>query len=314
MPPRALVVGEALVDVTRRADGSVAEHPGGSPMNVAVAMSRLGVDTTLASQVGDDRFGALVRAHLSASGVTLVDAGPPGPTASATATLNADGAATYEFDLSWDPAQLPDPSGFDLVHVGSIGAWMAPGSAAVADFVREAAARKSAVAFDPNIRLSLSPGCDALRQQILHIAGYSRFLKLSDEDAAVLCGDGADPEDALLELADQGPALLALTRGGQPTVLRSAGHRVEVSPPHVTVVDTIGAGDSWMGALLAGLLERGWAGRDTFDADDLRLLGERAATAAAITCSRAGANPPWRGESLNGLNRGYRTPPPYTGQ
>jgi fructokinase len=299
MPPRALVVGEALVDVTRRADGSVAEHPGGSPMNVAVAMSRLGVDTTLASQLGEDRFGALVRAHLSASGVTLVDTGPPGPTASATATLDADGAASYEFDIDWDPAELPDPSDFDLVHVGSIGAWMAPGSAVVADLARDAAGRGQAVSFDPNVRLSLSPGHDALRQQVLDIAGHSRFLKLSDEDAAVLGAVGADPEDVLLELADEGPALLALTRGRQATVLRSAERRVEVVAPRVTVVDTIGAGDSWMGALLTALLERDWADRESFPADDLRVVGEFAAAAAAITCSRAGADPPWRGKSLN---------------
>jgi len=298
MPPRALVVGEALVDVTRRADGSVAEHPGGSPLNVAVAMSRLGVDTTLASQVGDDRFGALVRAHLSASGVTLVDTGPPGPTASATATLDADGAASYEFDIGWDPAELPESSEFDLVHVGSIGAWMAPGSTAVADLARDAAGRRQALSFDPNVRLSLSQGRDALRQQVLDIAGHSRFLKLSDEDAAAL-GAGADPEEVLLELADMGPALLALTRGGQATVLRSGEHRVEVVAPRVTVVDTIGAGDSWMGALLTALLERDWADRESFPADDLRVVGEFAAAAAAITCSRAGADPPWRGKSLN---------------
>jgi fructokinase len=296
MVPRALVVGEALVDVTHRADGSVAEHPGGSPLNVAVAMSRLGVDTTLASPVGDDRLGALVRAHLSASGVTLVDTGPPGPTASATATLNSDGAASYEFDLSWNPTQLPDPSDFDLLHVGSIGSWMAPGSVVVAELVRDAAGSGQAVAFDPNIRLTLSPGRAALRRQVLDLARHTSFLKLSDEDADVLGDEGADPEGALLELADRGPALLAMTRGGRPTVLRSDEHRVEVATRRVTVVDTIGAGDSWMGALLAALLERDWAGRTTFEPDELRLLGKFAATAAAVTCSRAGANPPWRGE------------------
>jgi fructokinase len=246
--------------------------------------------------VGDDRFGALIRAHLSASGVTLVNTGPPGPTASATATLNSDGAASYEFDVSWNPTQLPDPSDFDLLHVGSIGSWMAPGSVVVADLVRDAAGSGRAVAFDPNIRLTLSPGRAALRRQVLDLARHTSFLKLSDEDADVLGDEGADPEGALLELADRGPALLAMTRGGRPTVLRSDEHRVEVATRRVTVVDTIGAGDSWMGALLAALLERDWAGRTTFEPDELRLLGKFAATAAAVTCSRAGANPPWRGE------------------
>jgi fructokinase len=299
-PGRALVVGEALVDVTRRADGSVVEHPGGSPLNVAVTLGRSGIDTTLGSQVGDDRFGALVRAHLTASGVKLVDAGPPGRTASATATLDSDGAASYEFDLHWDPAELPDPSDFDVVHVGSIGAWMPPGSAAVADLVRRAAALGVAVSFDPNLRPSLAPEREPLRQQVLDIAGHSRFVKLSDEDAAVLVGDDRDPEETLLELASRGPGLVALTRGGRPAVLRSGEHRVEVAAPRITVVDTIGAGDTWMGALLGALLLRGWAGRTSFAPEELRALGEVAVTSAAITCSRPGADPPWHGEGLAG--------------
>ena len=293
---RALVVGEALVDITRRADGSVAEHPGGSPLNVAVAMSRLGVDTTLATTVGDDRLGALVRAHVAASGVELLDVGPPGATASATATLDSEGAASYEFDLRWDPTDLPDPTGYDLLHVGSIGAWMPPGSAAVAELTRRASAVGLPVGFDPNVRPSLSPQLEALRRQVLAIAGNARFVKLSDEDAAALVGADADPEQATLELASHGPVLAALTRGGRPAVLRSGEHRVEVATPHTEVVDTIGAGDTWMGAMLAELLLRDWAGRDYFEADELRALGGVAAVAAAINCSRPGADPPWQHE------------------
>jgi fructokinase len=298
--PRALVVGEALVDVTRRADGTVAEHPGGSPLNVAVTMARQGIDTTLASQVGDDRFGALIRAHLSVSGVTLHDAGPPRPTASATATLDAGGAASYEFDLHWDPERFPEPSDFDLVHVGSIGAWMDPGAAAVADLARRARAAGLAVGFDPNIRLTLAPEVQQLRRQVFDMAAHSRFVKLSDEDADVLV-DGADgPESVLHDLAGRGPALVALTRGGKSVALRSGDQHVELDVPRVDVVDTIGAGDTWMGTLLAELLVRGWVNRTSFGDDDLRALGEAAVRASAITVSRPGADPPWRGERLPG--------------
>lgn len=296
--PRALVVGEALVDVTRGLNGSVAEHVGGSPLSVAVAMSRQGIDTTLASQVGDDRFGARIREHLAASKVTLLDAGPDRPTSSATAILDSQGAASYDFRLHWDPARLPDPSGFDLVHVGSVGAWMPPGSAAVAGLVRRAHDCGVAVGFDPNVRPSLAPAHEPLRRQVLDIAMHSRIVKLSDEDAAVLVDDETDPEELLLELMSGAAALGALTRGGKPAVLRSERHRVEVASPPVAVVDTIGAGDTWMGALLSGLLVRGWGERTSFQPDELRALGEVAATAAAIACSRPGADPPWLGEHL----------------
>jgi len=296
---RALVVGEALVDITRRTDGSTVEHAGGSPLNVAVALSRLGADTTVATQVGDDRLGALVREHLTASGVALAETGPPSPTGSATATLDHDGAASYEFDLRWDPARFPDPSPFSVVHVGSIGAWMPPGSATVADLARRAHRLGLAVSFDPNIRLSLAPEPDTLRRHVLDLVALSRFVKLSDEDAAALFGDDADLEDAVSELSGQGPALVALTRGSRPAVLRSGSTRVEVPPVRTEVADTIGAGDTWMGALLAKLLEREWTTREAFDADELRQLGGVAAAAAAITCSRPGADPPWRHELLD---------------
>ncbi|MBA4609208.1 carbohydrate kinase [Aeromicrobium sp. Marseille-Q0843] len=296
--PRALVVGEALVDVTRKPDGSVAEHPGGSPLNVAVTMARQGIDTTLAAQVGDDHFGSLVRAHLERSGVTLDGTGSSVPTASATATLDEGGAATYEFDLHWDPESLPDPADFDLVHVGSIGAWMAPGADAVADLVRRAHASGQPVGFDPNVRPALAPSIPVLRQRVFDLARLSRFVKLSDEDAEVLADGHGDPLSVLRELATHGPVLAALTRGGESAVLRSGDTEVEVQVPQVEVADTIGAGDTWMGTLLTELLLRGWTDRTAFTAEELRELGKAAVAAAAITVSRPGADPPWRGERL----------------
>lgn len=297
-PPRALVVGEALVDVTRAPDGAVAEHPGGSPLNVAVTMARQGIDTTLAAHVGDDRLGRIIRDHLAGSGVSLVEVGSSGPTGSATATLDAGGAATYEFDFHWDPDRLPDAEGYDVVHVGSLGAWLAPGATAVAALVRRAHAAGHAVGLDPNVRPALAPGAVHLRERVLDLAAHSRCVKLSDEDAVVLTDGTADPLSVLAELADRGPALAALTRGGRSTVLRSGDREVEVEVPRVEVVDTIGAGDTWMGALLAELLLRGWVERTSFSADELGELGQVAAGAAAIAVSRPGADPPWRGEHL----------------
>jgi len=296
--PRALVVGEALVDVTLTPDGAVSEHPGGAPLNVAVTMSRQGIDTTLATHVGSDHYGNLIRAHLAESRVTLANASPELPTASATATIGTDGAATYAFDLHWDPDPLPDPGDFDLVHVGSIGTWLAPGADAVADLVLTAHANGQPVGFDPNIRPALTPSWPELRDRVLQLAGMSRFVKLSDEDAEAL-SDGTDPLAVLHDLATRGAALAALTRGGDFVTLVSGVERVDVPVPRVRVADTIGAGDTWMGTLLAELLRRGWQDRTSFTADELRELGEACAQASAITVSRPGADPPW----LNELNR-----------
>lgn len=291
--PHVLVVGEALVDVTHAVDGAVAEHPGGSPLNVAVAIARLGVRVTLAAEVGHDRHGEIVRTHLQASGVELADVGS-GRTASATAYLQADGSATYDFDLHWDPRGLPDPTAYSLVHVGSIGSWMQPGASAVASLTRTAAAAGVPVGFDPNLRPTLTPPPAELREQVLRVAAHTRVLKLSDEDATGLLEAGRPPEDALDELT--GPSLLAMTRGGGSSVLRCGGTRVEAAAPTVQVADTIGAGDTWMGALLVALLRRGWTDRDDLDSRELAWLGGVAARAAAITCTRPGADPPWSRE------------------
>lgn len=284
------------MDVTRKPGGTVAEHPGGSPLNVAVTLARRGIDTTLAAQVGEDHFGSLIRAHLERSGVSLDGTGSSAPTASATATLDAGGAATYEFDLHWDPESLPDPADFDVVHVGSIGAWMAPGADAVTELVQRAHAHGQGVGFDPNVRPALAPSVPVLRQRVLDLAALSRFVKLSDEDAEVLADGGGDPLSVLRELAAHGPALAALTRGGASALLRSGGEEVEVQVPEVEVADTIGAGDTFMGTLLAEVLLRGWTDRTSFSTDELRELGDAAVTAAAITVSRPGADPPWRDE------------------
>lgn len=284
------------MDITRTSDGSIAEHAGGSPLNVAVTMARQGIDTTVATQVGDDRLGRIIRDHLDRSGVTLAEVGRARPTGSATATLDSGGAATYEFDLLWDPEQLPDPSGFDVVHVGSLGAWMGPGATVVADLARRAHASGQALSFDPNVRPALAPPTHVLRERVLDLVAHSRFVKLSDEDAAGLTDETGDPRSVLRDLAGRGPVLAALTRGGESTLLCSADQWVEVPSPPVDVIDTIGAGDTWMGALVAELLLRGWIDRTSFDSRELRELGEVAGTAAAVTVSRPGADPPWRGE------------------
>lgn len=301
---RVLVVGEALVDVRVNGDER-SVHPGGSPLNVAVGLARLGIPTTLAAQVGDDDNGRQVTAHVEKAGVELIRLPPHRATGTATARLRPDGSATYDFAIGWDPVQLPDSSGFQLVHVGSIGATLLPGATAVLGLVRTAVTAGVAVSLDPNLRPGVTPDVDSARVLVEEMAELATVVKLSDEDASVLWPDRA-LGTLLSALADApGAPLVVVTRGPSGAVLAAGRHRASAPAPAVQVADTIGAGDSVMSALLAGLLEHDLVHRSTWTEPVLEWLGELAVGAAATTCSRPGADPPWAAE-LPALARGPR--------
>lgn len=286
-----LVIGEALVDVVQRAGAEPEPHAGGSPFNVAIGLARLDVPTVLAAQIGGDRYGEGLRWEAGNSGVTLAELAPVLPrTSTARATLAADGSASYEFDLTWDPAELPDPSGFDAVHVGSLGTSLEPGASLVAELVTSADAIGVPVSFDPNVRLAVEPDPEVWRMVFAAIAPHTSILKMSDEDAATLF-PGEQPADLARRLAaDHG--LVAITCGGDGAVVATSGAFAEVPPADVRVVDTIGAGDSFMAAMLAWFATYDWPAADELDATELTDLAMYASSAAAITCSRPGADPP----------------------
>jgi fructokinase len=286
-----LVIGEALVDVVER-DGSEPEpHAGGSPFNVAVGLGRLDVPTLLAAQVGGDRFGDGLRWHLGDSDVTLAELAPtPARTSTARAVLAADGSASYVFDLTWDPAELPDPAGFDAIHVGSLGTVIEPGATLVADLVIGADVLGVPVSFDPNVRLAVEPDVGAWQRVFAAIAPHASIIKMSDEDAAVLFPGEAPSSVAQRLAADHG--IVAITLGGEGCVVATAGALVSVPPADVRVVDTIGAGDSFMAAMLSWCATYDWPAAGELDATELTDLAMYASSAAAITCSRPGADPP----------------------
>jgi fructokinase len=288
-----LVVGEALVDVVQRAGADPAPHAGGSPFNVAVGLSRLGVHTRLAAQIGHDAYGELLRARLETSGGELELLVPaPVRTSSAIVTLAPDGGADYVFDLTWNPEHLPHPGEFDAVHVGSLGTSLAPGAQVVESLVAAADAIGVPVSYDPNVRLAVQPDHDQWRRVFATIAPHAGTLKMSDEDAAVLF-PGENPRDLARHLAADG-ALVAITLGGEGAIVATADRLAFVKAPAIQVADTIGAGDSFMAAMLAWLAARQWP--ISLAADDLDGVGAHAAAAAAITCSRPGADPPWSDE------------------
>lgn len=294
-----LVVGESLVDVTVEGDGPGRARPGGSPLNIAVGCARLGVPTVLATQIGDDEHGDLLREHLDASDVDVRSLPPHrDDTSVARALLDGTGHATYEFDLQWDPEELPSADGFACVHVGSIASALEPGDGTVRKLAAESRTLGVPVSFDPNVRPTITPDLDAVRGHAAELFALASVVKLSDEDADVLFPGTTDVLGSLVE--DSPTALAVMTFGGRSVRLRSRVAEVEVTPPVVDVVDTIGAGDSFMSALLSALVVRGLVGRTAFDASELTALGGFAARAAAITCTRRGADPPSYAELADG--------------
>lgn len=290
--PRFVVVGESLVDIVHPVDAAPSAAPGGSPMNVAVGLARLGVPTTLVTELGDDEYGDLVAEHVRASGVDLADGSvrPDHPTSTATAHLGADGAATYEFELTWSlgPSRLPE--GTTGLHVGSLGAVLAPGRTAVLDLLEQARAAGHFVSYDPNYRPAFPSTWDAVAE----VARFADVVKMSDEDLELLRPGTATSEVARDLLSGERTHLVVVTRGPLGSMAFTKDTSVEVVAPHTDLVDTVGAGDSFMAALVAVLLE--WGSPRELDDAKLRTLVEAAGLAAAITCSRRGANPPTRRE------------------
>ncbi|SDY69550.1 carbohydrate kinase family protein [Herbiconiux ginsengi] len=306
MPATVLAIGESLVDVVDAPDSQgspiLVEHPGGSPMNIAYGAARLGLAVTLLTAVGRDARGSSIVEHLESAGVVIAPASiRDGETSSATAHVQPDGSALYDFDLRWSlPEDLELPA-TDIVHVGSIAAFLEPGGSSVLAIVRRLAASENApvITFDPNMRPTIVSDHASALERFEELARATTVLKLSDEDAVWLYPE-ATVDEAIDRILALGPKLVAVTRGGEGAVLATRGERRFVTGPRVDVADTIGAGDSFMSALifqLAGMLGEGVpvaALRDgsAFDAQRLAAIGDFAVRCAAITVSRAGANPP----------------------
>ncbi len=299
-----LVVGESLIDVVNRPDGTSQEHVGGSPANVAVGLARLGHDTVLATRIGRDERGARIANHLERERISLAEGSVGnGQTSVATATLDESGTAAYSFELSWELSGLAPEEEPIHVHTGSIAATLEPGATAVLAAI-QSARPGATISYDPNARPSLMGDPHEVRAKIEALIGLSDVVKASDEDIAWLY-DGAPISEVLRLWGQLGPALTVVTRGVQGAVvgLPITGELTSIDAPVVEVVDTVGAGDSFMAGLLSGLLDAGLLGgipaRErlrTARLADVRPAVDRALACAAITVSRAGPNPPHRAD------------------
>lgn len=299
------VIGEALVDEVLSDTAPKRFHPGGSPLNVAVGVARLGRPVQFAGRYGSDEYGLLIEAHLRGNSV-LTPLPPDGlPTSVATAVLDPVGGAHYTFDLEWQlptlAAALPQLlDGTTVLHTGSIAAMLKPGADSVLHAV-ERARPTATISYDPNCRPSIITDVSYAREQAEKFVALADVVKASDEDLAWLYPH-QDPRDSARRWLGLGPALVAVTSGSKGAWAVTAAGEAAASVPPVTVVDTVGAGDSFMAALLVSLMDReldGGARRSELarvNIGDLEAMLAYAVRAAAVTVSRAGANPPTRTE------------------
>ncbi|MGW0119733.1 carbohydrate kinase family protein [Streptomyces sp. NPDC003327] len=290
-----LVIGECVADIVRGADGTERVHPGGSPANVAHGLARLGREVTLLTQLADDDKGRLVAGHLRGAGVRIVVGGAPDRTPSAAVGLDARGHATYTFDIAWTlESGLPAGEAPAHVHIGSIAAVTAPGADTVLAEV-ERLRDRATVSYDPNVRPALMGEHGAAVARVERCVALSDLVKASDEDLAWLY-PGEEPHAVATRWLGLGPAVVLVTRGAAGSLAVTRDGTVAAGAPRVTVVDTVGAGDSFMSAALDALAGRGREALGALGAESLAGLLRDAGAAAAVTVSRAGAQPPDRSE------------------
>lgn len=287
----ALVVGESLVDIVHAADGTTTEYAGGSAANVAVALSRLGRPVRFVTAWADDARGRVLAEHLARAGVGLAsDPVVLERTATAAATIGADGAASYEFDLDWRIADVEAGQPV-AVHVCSIGAVLEPGASQVLALL-EGLRGAATISYDVNARPAITGTGLELVERVERMAAVADLVKASDEDLAALY-PALDTESAARRLLTLGPVAVVVTRGGEGATWVTAGGAVEVASLPVEVADTIGAGDTFGAAVIDALWGRPL---DALTTSEVEEVLAHAARAAAVTVSRPGADPPYRAE------------------
>ena len=304
-----LSCGDALIDFVpvKSADGRDAYVPavGGSCLNIAVAMSRLGALTGFVGGISSDMFGAMIADHLAASGASLRYVRRSDDETTLAFVRFVDNEPHYAFYDETTAARLwtyrPDSIPFPAIEALHIGSTTLINEPVASEYLAlfKAAKGKTTLSFDPNCRPTLTRDKAAYTARMAEFARTADIVRMSDMDFDFLFGGNDFDAKAAAYLAG-GAELVIVTRGGSGVIAwhKQAG-RLEVTAPKITVADTIGAGDTFQGSFLVALEERGLIARAALATATAEQLTEALAfgtRCAAITCSRAGANPPWRHE------------------
>jgi fructokinase len=296
------VIGEVLIDVVEQSTGGTvtrSSHAGGSPFNVAVGLARLGSAAQLAARFSTDEHGSMLRETASSNGVDLsLSVTAEEPSTIAIARLDDANNARYEFradgtaDWQWTADELAQVPGDNTwVHTGSLTCLLEPGASTILTRLEAIKAEGGrTISFDPNMRPTLFDDRARARELTEAFVRVADYVKASSEDIAWLY-----PEDSVEEVMARwrgfGPSAVAVTHAGDAVRLLAEGSVESHPTPSITVVDTIGAGDSFMAAWIDAL------SRGESAADATRW----AIAASAITCQRAGANPPTSDEVRESL-------------
>ncbi len=296
------VCGEVLIDILPT--GPVV---GGGPANTAKALARLGHDVDFIDGISTDDYGVSARKELSRDGVRLaLSLTSDKPTCTATVTLDSKGSASYEFlidgtaTFDFNSSWLPDPERLkpSVLHIGTLVTIIEPGASVLFDWAVKVG-EFAPIVFDPNIRPSVMADKAKYAAAVEKWVSISSVVKVSDDDIKWLY-----PTDSLDVVAhrwiDAGVSAVVITRGANGLIGFTSSGMEEVEGARVEVVDTVGAGDTVGAIVVEGIIAHSVHG---FQGQVLNALLHKAAIAAGITCSRAGAQPPRAHELVEAMEK-----------
>ena len=298
------VCGEVLIDLIPDESGERTPHVGGGPANTAKALARLGHDVQFIDGISSDKYGQMSERELLDDEVKLdLALKSDKPTCLAIITLNENGGASYQFEIDgtatfdFSAEWLPDPSRYkpQVLHIGTLVTVIQPGADVLFEWALQVA-EFAPIVFDPNVRSVVMSDHEKYVEAVERWVSISSVVKVSDDDMAWLYPHESY-EAVTKRWIDAGAALVVVTRGASGLVGFTAEGSVEVPGVKVEVADTVGAGDTVGAIIVEAMIEKGIL---NLTGDVLKSVLHRAAVAAGITCSRKGAQPPYKHE-LKGI-------------
>ena len=298
------VCGEALIDLIPVTPGSDQRQviPGGGPANTAHALARLDITTEFIGGLSDDQYGQRMRSEFIAGRVGLTFTPEHQlPTCLAIVSIDLDGGATYEFKIdgtatfAFATENLPDPKVIqhEAIYIGTLATIIEPGASILKDWVIQAKGY-APIIYDPNIRSSVISDRSRYQEVVKEWVVLSNVVKASEDDLAWLYPE-ADPLEIARSWVSQGVQIVVVTKGENGIIGVTDNQEVSIPGVKVDVIDTVGAGDTVGAVIVEALVE---FGLEKLTSELLSHTLHRAALAAAITCSLAGANPPTKAELL----------------